>query len=215
MSGSILSGFLIGKDGWPLKIRSLTDQFDKHYWDNFRPCNTDEIIECEHRIKRKFPFDFREFLLRVGAGHFGEQKGNGVIYTPEAIVLACSGPLRAVLGSSKWATREEHLRFYASRGAYNPCPTKFTEEALVHDGVNLLDLVQIGSDGGGNYHQLNVAEPTRPFSYCLLADGSSIEDRLPCFSDGLKLFLTREWQSSMGLDNTELELEEDFLIDYE
>ena len=190
--------FTIGRGDWVGEARAFTDQFDPRYWDDFRPCREEDIAACERDVNRQLPDDFREFLLRVGAGKFGDR---GHICTPEDIVLTCSGPLRFVLGSAKWATTDEHRRFYASRGKWNPRPDLFTAKAMrILGDVNLFDLLQIGSDGQCCYHQLNLASPPRPFGYCLLEPDRIIEEPLPTFSDGLKNILTLAWRDSNGLN---------------
>jgi|GEM_PF-1888544 len=189
--------FIIGQGNWFREARTFTNQFDPHYWDDFRPCREGEIAACERAVNRRLPGDFREFLLGVGAGNFGS---GGEIYTLEEIVLASHGPFLTMLGSADWATDEAQRRLYASRGADNPRPELFTDDAMICDGVNLIDLLQIGSDGQGCYHQLYLADPPRPFGYCLLDCGESFEDRLPSFTDGLKHILTMHWRSANGVD---------------
>lgn len=191
--------FHVGRGDWFREIRVFTDQFDHHYWDDFRPCGEADIAACERAINRALPGDFREFLLRVGAGNFG--CGGGDVYTPEEIVLACHGPLLTLLGSADWATDDEQRQLYSSRRAHNPRPELFTAEALIFDGVSLLDLLQIGSDGQGCYHQLHLPDRPRLFGYCLLdCGGESLDVRLPSFTDGLKRILTQSWRSARGVD---------------
>ncbi|WP_165067941.1 SMI1/KNR4 family protein [Paludisphaera rhizosphaerae] len=211
--------FTVGCGDWVREMRAFTDPFDPHYWDDFHPHTTDEIDECERMVNRRLPADFRAFLLRVGSGNFS--RGGG-IYTPEEIVLACPGPFYSLLGSSEWATPEEHHRLYASRGTENPRPDRFTEEAVSFGGLNLFDLLQVGYDGNGGYIVLHLAPPAPPtswisnlrrfrirsltqarlprsFGYGLLVP-EDVEERLPSFSDGLKAFLARGWRSANGLD---------------
>lgn len=191
--------FTIGRGDWVGEARAFTDQFDPSYWDDFRPCREKDIAACERDVNRQLPDDFREFLLRVGAGSFGDR---GDIYTPEEIVLACPGPLYTLLDSADWASEEEHRRFYASRGDENPRPDLFTADALTFEGVDLIDLLQIGTDGQCCYHQLYLAKPPRPFGYCLL-DSDRLEARLASFSDGLKHILSLALRSANGLDEPE------------
>jgi len=193
--------FTIGLGDWVGEARAFTDQFDSSYWDDFRPCREEEIATCERALNRHLPDDFREFLLRVGAGKFGDR---GQISTPEQIVLGCPGPLFFVLNSAKWATKDEHRRFYASRGEWNPRPDLFTSKAMrILGDVNLFDLLQIGSDGQCCYHQLNLASPPRPFGYCLLEPDRIIDDALPTFSDGLKNILALAWRDANGLNESD------------
>jgi hypothetical protein len=195
--------FEIGSGDWVKEVQSFTDQFDPEFWDEFSLCSEDEIEACERQINRKFPDDYREFLLRIGAGRYSI---GGGIYTLEDIVLACPGPFYTLLGSSEWATNEEQRRFYISRGAYNPRPELFTDEALTIDGVNLFDLLQVGSDGQCCYHLLNLAPSPRPFGYSLLdCSCQTLENRLPSFTDYLKHLLTQAWVWAMGLEEEQEE----------
>lgn len=213
MTDPPVPSFTIGRGDWVREMRSYTDTFDPHYWDDFRPWRGEEVTACERAVDRVFPEDFREFLRKVGSGSFA---GCGGIYTPDDIALACHGPFLSLLGSGYWAPDDAQRRFYTSRGADNPRPDLFTPESVVVDGLNLFDLLQIGSDGSGCYYQLYLAPPPRPFGFCVLVPSGDIEDRFPSFTDGLKYELIESRRTANGGDDEpRLFLNTDFIIEYE
>lgn len=203
--------FKIGQDNWLREVRSLTEKFDRHFWDGFSPCTDGEIAICEQEIKRQLPADLREFLLRIGAGEFVTTEG--YIYTPEEIVLASPGPLIHVLGRPNMVSDEDLRLFHASRGSHNPSPGHFTRETPIHDCQNLFDFVQVGSNGQCCYHLLNVAPSAQSFGYCLLEADGAFVDRLPSFSEALRHILILAWRDSQGLDDVEPGLDTGFRID--
>lgn len=203
--------FSIGSNDWVREARSFTDQFDPTFWDGFRRCREEEIAECERIVRRTLPDDFREFLLEIGSGKF--ENCGGSIYTPEMIPLACPGPLWSLLKGARSVSEDELCRFYASRGAENPRPDIFNSESLNVDGVNLFDLLQIGVVGNGCYFELYLGVPPRPFGFCHLDPTGVIEERLPSFTDGLKLILIQAWETANGLDDEiGLSMETDFRV---
>ena len=182
----------IGEPGWVEWLDDFTSSFSPGYWDGFVPCPLKDISECEAAIGRTLPDDFKQFLTEIGAGSFPGRNWNR-IWTPSEIARGIHGPLWMILGSSGWATEEDHREFYRTRGAFNPAPDLFTPEALRTLGFNLLDLVQIGSDGSCGYHNLYVGPPPRPFGCCTLHT-SSIERRFADFSEFLSDTVTRHVQ---------------------
>lgn len=189
----------IGQPDWHRAVRSYTDQFDRHFWDNFTPANPAELRDCEASINRTLPPDFREFMLHFGHGRFPR---NGTLFcAPEDIAAVTPGPLWMLLGSTDWASDDDHRRFYATRGQFNPAPDKFTPQALAFEGTSLLDLLQVGADGSCCYHQLHVGDaPRKPFGYCLLTPEGTAEDKLPSFSTALGVMLTREHNAARRED---------------
>ncbi|RPI62768.1 MAG: SMI1/KNR4 family protein [Planctomycetaceae bacterium] len=182
--------FTIGQGDWAAEIRRFAVKIDHDYWDGFHPVDEDELHRLEKAINRQLPDDYKLFMRTFGAGNFVH---GGGLSNPDDVIAGCAGPLWMCLDSFSWATEEQHRQFYISRGKINPAPDKYTAAAIVYKGVNLLDLVQIGSDGSCNYHQLCVGTEPRPFGYCLLADGGYIEDAKPTFTDGLKNILIQHW----------------------
>jgi hypothetical protein len=85
------------------------------------------------------------------------------------------------------------MRFYLTRGEFNPAPQNYTVEALMFEDVNLLDLLQIGTNGMACYHQLYVGSRPHRLGYCLLTPERTMEDQAPSFSEGLKKILTYHW----------------------
>jgi hypothetical protein len=174
----------IVQEDWLRAARALTDPFVPDYWDDFRPRSVVEIESCEQSLQRRLPADFRDFLLWVGCGEFPRRLG-GDLYCPGEIITNCPGPLWMLLGSTHWADDEQHRRLYVTRGEYNPAPSLFTEERLHHDGHSLFDLLQIGTDGCANYHQLYVGPEPRPFEYCLLMEDGTETNKHGTFASAL------------------------------
>jgi len=184
--------FTIGEGSWADEIRYYTRELNPNYWKAFRPLDSQEIQKVERSVGRSLPEDFKEFLRVFGCGAFPEPYG-GLIYTPDQFVRGCHGHLFMVLGSSSWATEERQRHFYVTRGAANPNPLKYTREALLFEGIDLLDLLQFGTNGLASYHQLFVGGITGGLGYCLLTPERTIEDEAPSFSEGLKFILTHHW----------------------
>lgn len=189
--------FVIGERGWVDRVRKVTDGFCEDYWSDFRALSEAEIAGIEKGVNRRLPGDFREFLRAFGYGQFTEFGGG--IYSPAEMVEACHGPLMMQLGSSEWASDDEQRRFYVSRGRENPCPERFTRGAMNSLGFSLLDLLQIGTDGGGGYLQVFVGERAGPFGYCVL-NGEEVEDRVGTFSEGLYGIVSRHWRWHYGIE---------------
>jgi hypothetical protein len=189
--------FAIGVGDWVDEILTLTGKINPSYWKDFRPVTGAEITNVEQQVKRHLPADFQLFWQTFGCGSFPEPFG-GNIYTPEDVCIACHGPLLMKLGSAEWASEEDQRHFYRSRGGFNPAPKKFTARAVVLEDVNLLDLLQVGTDGCCCYHQLFVGLQPGPFGYCLLT-ADVIEDRAASFSEGLRLVLAKHWRWHHGL----------------
>jgi hypothetical protein len=181
--------FVIGEGSWADEIRFYTSELNPKYWADFKPLSAGEIVSIEQNVRRRLPEDFKEFLRIFGCGRFPEPYG-GNVYAPDDFVRGCCGHLYMILGSSEWATDEDYRRFYVTRGAFNPGPRKYSEEDLLFENVNLLDLLQFGTNGGCCYHQVYVGEGKGPLGYCLLTPEKTMEDEAPSFSDGLKLILT-------------------------
>ena len=191
--------FRIGHGDWVDEIRAITDKITPSYWADFRPVSKVEIAGVEREVSRVLPEDFRLFWRTFGCGKFPETFG-GDICTPDDVCMACHGPLLMKLGSADWASEDDQRRFYRTRGGFNPAPNKFTASVLSFEDVNLLDLLQIGTDGSCCYHQLFVGSAPGPFGYCLLT-ADVIEDRAASFSDGLRMILARHWREHYELDD--------------
>jgi hypothetical protein len=186
------------KPDWIDAVKSWGEQLHQDYWSHFKPVRESEIRACEDQLKRTFPPDFRAFLVNVGSGPFPERFG-GAIYSPAEIWEGCPGPLWMLLGSTDWASPEEHRRLYATRGAFNPAPDRFTKETLNYQGVSLFDLLQIGSNGSCCYHQLCLGSAAGNFGYCLLTPEGTIEDKEPSFTDGLRRIIVGHSENSADL----------------
>jgi hypothetical protein len=184
--------FVIGQGSWIEEIRYHTSELSPHYWADFQRLSLEEINTIEKEVGRRLPDDFKEFLGCFGSGRFPEPY-YGSIYTPEDFIHGCHGHLYMLLGSSAWASDNEQRRFYVSRGEFNPAPKQYTLEALFFEDVNLLDLLQFGTNGLSCYHQVYVGEKPGPAGYCLLTPECTMEDASPSFSEGLKKILTHHW----------------------
>jgi hypothetical protein len=186
----------IGSGGWEEKLRAQGAELDPAFWAGFKPAPASEIERIERSLQRTLPEDFKLFLRHVGSGNFPWNLGGG-IFTPDEIIVGCSGPLWMLKGSSGWATEDEHRRFYATRGAENPNPAKFTRGVTMHGDIDLLDLVQIGDDGLGCYYQL-VCPPLakKRLGFCKITPSEKMEDCCASFSEGLHNLMVgfREWQ---------------------
>lgn len=189
--------FVIGEGSWEQQIRYFTAELDQAFWCGFHPVSSIDIARIEAETCRKLPDDFKMFLRVFGCGGFPLKYG-GDISSPDEIIFGCHCHLWTVLGSAGWAKPEEQQRFYISRGAYNPNSAKYTANAMVFDDVNLLDLLQIGSNGMGCYHQLYVGAQRNTFGYGLLTPEITVEDASPSFSEGLRWILTHHWNWDAG-----------------
>lgn len=190
--------FQIGRGDWAAEMRSITSKIRPGYWNDFAPVSEAEVARVEREVNRALPYDFRLFWQTFGHGRFPEPFG-GHIYSPEDVCEVCHGPLLMKLGSVDWASDDDQRHFYRSRGAFNPAPARFTPEALIFEDVNLLDLLQIGTDGCCCYHQLFVGPSSGPFAYCLLTP-DIIQDRAVSFSEGLGIILGNHWRQHFELD---------------
>ncbi len=172
---------------WIGRVREAGAFVHEKYFDRFSPVSGSEIEGIEAYLGRSFPADYKRFLMEIGAGQFPGDFGGG-FDTPGDLFDSCGAAVYFFTGTA-WNTdvsREEHLRLYRSHGADNPRPDVFTDDVLTHDGVSLLDLVHIGSDGSCCYHALHVGRGERPFGYVLASDSQEFEDPEATFADGLR-----------------------------
>jgi len=184
--------FSIGRGSWIQEIRYYTTQLNPQYWARFGPLKSAEISLIEKEVGRRLPEDFKEFLRVFGCGRFPSAFG-GDIYNPAEFVHGCHGHLYMMLGSNAWASDDEQRQFYVTHGAYNPAPARYSHEALDFEGVDLLDLLQIGTNGLAYYHQIYVGDQPCAMGYCMLTPERTMEDAAPSFSEGLKMMLTHHW----------------------
>ena len=177
---------LIGSPNWHNVLINATQGLGVGFWEQFTAVSDDQLEKLENKIGRKLPDDFKEFYRVIGYGSFSP---GDVFYSPDEIVECIGAPIYFVRGSlmsgNEWATEYQHQRLWLSRGDENPAPAKFTKKILSLDGVNLYDLLQIGINGSGCYHQLYVGPDPSPFTYCLLSDSGTIEDIALSFSKAL------------------------------
>ncbi len=180
----------IGSPQWQSALISATKRRGGDFWTRFTPVSTADLQKLETRIGRNLPNEFKEFYHSIGYGFF--EPGDG-FYSLEDIVACLGAPIYFVLGSlmpgKEWATKEQHVRLWMSRGVDNPNPSLFTQEALTLDGIRLYDLLQIGADGSACYHQLYIGPDPAPFRYCLLTDSGTIENIATSFSEALDIIV--------------------------
>lgn len=184
-----LSGLRIGAGAWRESLDACGRDIHPDFWSGFVTASPQEIKECENALRRTLPEDFKVFLRGIGYGKFPRHIGGG-IDSLEDIVMECVGPIwMTVHGANKIPDNELHT-FYVSRGAINPAPHLLKPTSLVVCGVNVLDMVQIGTNGMCCYHQL-VLDPHRyGFGYCLLTPEATLEDRRGDFSAALVTILS-------------------------
>lgn len=187
----------IGESGWSDELRAMTASLGNNFWADFTPCNATEITHIEKEIGRKRPDDVVEFYRTIGYEEFSERGG---IFAPDEVLASLPAPLYFIMGSlllsKEWCSEQEHRSLRLSRGNENPAPTRFTEEVLRLDGIPLYDLLQVGTNGGGCYHQLYVGPESKPIGYCLLTDSQTMEDTCESFSLGLEKIITFYLKSS-------------------
>ena len=180
----------IGRKGWVEEVKALTAPVDENFWSHFAPCSAQELKTVEQKLGRTLPPDFVEFYRTLGYGDFSE---GGGFFSPEEILMCVGAPIYFMLGSlftgEEWCSEEEHRQLWLTRGAVNPAPAQFTDEALTVAGVRLYDLLQVGSNGCCCYHQLYVGPEPGPFEYCLLTDSQTVEDQAADFSAALEKIL--------------------------
>jgi hypothetical protein len=183
----------IGATGWVHDLKELTEPLGKDFWSRFRSVSERELQTVESQLGRAVDPEFREFYRTIGYGDF---PNFGEIYSPSDLLLGAGPAIYFITGSLspglEWASLEEHRQLWLSRGRVNPDPSRFTEEALSLHGVKLYDLLQFGSDGCCNYHQLYVGPLPAPLRYCLLTESQSMEDRASTFSEGLERIISRQ-----------------------
>jgi hypothetical protein len=140
-------------------IESLQIGKKAELWARFQRATEHEIAALQTTISRTFPNDFRKFYSRIGYGPWPESYG-GNIYSPDEIIQTLGAPIYFVLGSlfpgKEWASKEQHVQLWLSKGESNPAPTKFSTTALAYHGVNLTDLLQIGTDGCAGYQMIHL-----------------------------------------------------------
>jgi hypothetical protein len=157
----------------------------KDLWANFQTASGDEISAIEKTIRRTLPRDFCEFYARIGYGYWSSY---GDIYSPGDITNALAAPVYWALGSltpgSEWASPEEHRELWLTRGMVNPAPGKFTKESLTYNGLSLLDLLQIGSDGCCGYQMLHLSASS-DIEFVLINDSLEIEFQTSSFREGI------------------------------
>ncbi len=182
-----MTSFKIGNPGWKKDLLELTAPLGPDFWLDFHPVSVDEVRRLEITIERTLPSDFFEFYTVMGCGWFS--KGGGIL-SPQDVLACLAAPIFFVNGSAmqgkEWCTGDEHIQLWVSRGRINPVPQRFTSAKLRLDGVNLYDLLQVGSDGCCSYHQLHLPEKHDPhLGYCILSESRTLECRAPTFSVGL------------------------------
>jgi len=186
--------FEIGKDNWAKVVREFAESLDKAYFAEFQTVTAGQIADVETKVNRQLPDDYKTFLLEFGAGSFTEEVGGGGFYTPEELCIEPSCAIYFFTGTAGEVSDEIHERFYRSYGKDNGAPDVFTTERITHDGVNLLDMFQIGSNGACCYHALHVGPEPKPFGYALMSDCHDFEDQAATFSEGLAGILEQHWE---------------------
>lgn len=180
----------IGRSGWEERVNKITCELHPDFWNGFRPVPHEEICSVEKTLNRKLPQDFIKFLEVFGAGNFPDEFG-GDIYSPQEIIDGCAGPLLMLLGSDSWASADEQRKFYTSRGVLNPNPSRFVNDVTVYNGIDLLDLIQMGTDGMCCYYQVSCIDSRCPIKFAKITPEATFEEVCPSFSAGLDTILSR------------------------
>jgi hypothetical protein len=181
--------FEIGKGDRKNQIIKIGNSISENFWDNTKKAILPDLKKIENTINRILPDDFKQYYIEIGHGRFPFDFGHS-FHSPTEIIENCHAPVYFVTGSmtpgNEWATNEEQKKFYISHGIDNPNPMKFTKEILVLENIDLLDLVQFGSDGSCCYHQLYTGN-IKKIGYCLLTDYQTVENINISFSSALKM----------------------------
>lgn len=184
-------GFRIGGPGWAEALIRFGDGVRDGYFSSFTRVSPADLRRIEAETGRLLPADFRQFLFEFGHGEFSVTGAQ--IYDPDEIIAATPGPMWMIKGSFDWASDDDQREFYRTRGRFNPNPEKFSGHSVLHDGYNLLDVLQIGIDGSSGYIELFVGDGPGPFGCCVLygADGE-MEHSASDFSSFLQQLMLRE-----------------------
>lgn len=176
----------IGSKNWVQQLKEATAPIGRDFWSGFTRATEDELARLESVIGRKLPAEFLEFYRSIGYGQFSL---GGGFDSPDDILMDLGAPIYFLLGSlspsEEWATQEQHKQLWLSRGEANPDPERFSDSALLIEGVYLYDLLQFGSNGCCCYHQIYVGPEPAPLRYCLLTDGQTMEDKAAGLSEAL------------------------------
>jgi hypothetical protein len=156
-------------------------------WAGFQPASEHEIEALQAALSRPFPDDFRQFYSRIGYGRWPTLYGGG-IYSPEEILQTIGAPIYFVLGShspgSEWATTEQHAQLWLSKGECNPAPMNFTAAALSYHGVQLTDLLQIGTDGCAGYQMIHLSSSSS-VAYMVIPESGDPDFVCESFKEGI------------------------------
>ena len=156
-------------------------------WSEFHPVREQDVEALEVELGRSLPIDFKEFYQKIGYGRWPDKFGGG-IYSPDEILEVVGAPIYYVLGSlfpgKEWASAAEHRKLWLSRGGFNPNPQRFSTKSLEFYGMNLLDLLQIGSDGSACYQMLNLSESSAN-KYVVICESTEVELVAESFRDGI------------------------------
>ena len=169
-------------------IDELQSGIKEELWSEFHPVGEQEVEALELELGRSLPIDFKEFYKKIGYGRWPDKYGGG-IYSPEEILEVVGAPIYYVLGSlfpgNEWASAAEHRKLWLSRGDFNPNPQLFSTNSLEFNGMNLLDLLQIGSDGSACYQMLNLSKSSAT-KYVLICESTEVELVAESFRDGIE-----------------------------
>lgn len=156
---------------------------------SFKKVTENEFLQLEKDINRKLPKDFRYFYKNIWYWSF--------IYwwtldELKYIKLWISMPIYFVKWSlnkkDRWATLEEHDKYYISRWEYNPNPNKFKNEEMHYHWFNLFDLVNIWWNWWCDYLCVNTDESS-DIKFCLLTSYETIEYKSKSFIKGFYFLL--------------------------
>jgi len=177
------------------KVIATGKEVEDDFWSDYTPVSDEDLGRIESSLNISLPEDFKDFYRRVG---WGDSPGGIRIASPDYIISECSVPIYHVSGSyfsgDRWANLEEHKALWISRGAVNPNPERFTNEAMDLEGVKLWDLLAVGSDGCCGAFHIYTGDESPVYHFCMI-HSSNLEYTSDSFLEGFLRVLHDELES--------------------
>lgn len=149
---------IIGSDDWAKNLRLADNDRPTPLFTALRPWSPQEVAETQRALNRVLPDDMVLFLLEFGSGEFGRTGWS--LYHSDELIEACIGPLFVLSDLASNMSDEALHRLYVSRERQGTPLARCTKH-----GVNVLDLIQFGSDGGCGYQVVDPGSSERPARY--------------------------------------------------
>ena len=148
----------IGTPAWADRLRQADE--GRGILRGLKPWTSEQLRWTEQNLNRTLPVGMGLFLLEFGSGEFGTSGWS--IYSSRQFVDACVGPLWVLTDVPPTASLDELRQYYVSRGEGSTL-----QLATATPELNVLDLVQFGTDGGGGYHLVDVVAHERYYELYL------------------------------------------------